>query len=189
MTNKEIIQNIVTKISYDNELICIAIDGNCAGGKTTLASQLMSDFDCNVFHMDDFFLQPFQRTPERFNEPGGNVDYERFKKEVLVPLNNRSDFSYRPFSCKEQKLSTEIYVPHKKINIIEGSYSLHPELEKFYTYKIFLEVSPELQKKRILQRNPLLHKRFFEEWIPLEEKYFRETNIKNRCDLVLNATE
>ena len=32
--------------------------------------------------MDDFYLQEYQRTQERYNEPGGNVDRERFKKEV-----------------------------------------------------------------------------------------------------------
>ena len=34
--------------------------------------------------MDDFFLRPEQRRPERFAEPGGNVDRERFAAEVLV---------------------------------------------------------------------------------------------------------
>lgn len=33
-------------------------------------------------HMDDFYLQGRQRTYERLNEVGGNVDYERFAKEV-----------------------------------------------------------------------------------------------------------
>ena len=43
--------------------IIIAIDGNCTAGKTTLAAVLEKEYDCNVFHMDDFFLRPEQRTP------------------------------------------------------------------------------------------------------------------------------
>ena len=169
--------------------VLVAIDGGCTSGKTTVADELSTHFDCNVFHMDDFFLRPEQRTAERFAEVGGNVDYERFKEEVLIPLSEGRAFSYRPFSCKEQKLLAPVSVINKQLNIIEGSYSLHLELEKSYTYKILLEIPPELQKKRILERNPILHKRFFEEWIPLEQKYFNETNIKNRCDLIINATE
>jgi hypothetical protein len=38
--------------------------------------------DATIFHMDDFYLQGRQRTYERLNEVGGNVDYERFAKEV-----------------------------------------------------------------------------------------------------------
>ena len=33
--------------------------------------------------MDDFFLQPKQRTKERLEQAGGNVDYKRFKKEIV----------------------------------------------------------------------------------------------------------
>ena len=61
----------------------IAVDGMSGSGKSTLAKLLTGLYGCNVFHMDDFFLQPFQRVPERFHEPGGNVDYERFKTQVI----------------------------------------------------------------------------------------------------------
>ena len=56
----------------------IAIEGPCLSGKTTYANKLAAELSvsCNVFHMDDFFLRPEQRTEERFNIPGGNVDYE-----------------------------------------------------------------------------------------------------------------
>ena len=48
------------KIQIDDLLktgrqIVIAIDGNCTAGKTTLAAVLEKEYDCNVFHMDDFF--------------------------------------------------------------------------------------------------------------------------------------
>ena len=56
----------------------LAIDGRCAAGKTTLAAQLARLSGCTVVPMDHFFLRPEQRTEERFLEPGGNVDRERF---------------------------------------------------------------------------------------------------------------
>ena len=49
-----------------NGTAIVAIDGKCTSGKTTLAAGLAEIFDCNVLHMDDFFLRPEQRTPERF---------------------------------------------------------------------------------------------------------------------------
>ena len=86
---KEIIsclKNRIDDLMRTDKQIVIAIDGNCTAGKTTLAAVLEKEYDCNVFHMDDFFLRPQQRTAERYAEPGGNVDYERFQEEVLIPL-------------------------------------------------------------------------------------------------------
>ena len=97
----------------ENNLVIVAIDGKCTSGKTTLASKLAEIYDCNVFHMDDFFLRPEQRTPERFAEVGGNVDYERFQEEVLLPLKSGKAFSYRPFDCSTFTLSAPVTVAPK----------------------------------------------------------------------------
>ena len=70
----------------ERDCVFVAIDGPCTSGKTTFAAMLNRRFGGNVLHMDDFFLRPEQRTPERFAEPGGNVDRERFETEVLAPL-------------------------------------------------------------------------------------------------------
>ena len=57
------------------DTVTVAIDGNCASGKSTLGRALAEAYEGSLFHMDDFFLRPEQRTPARFAEPGGNVDY------------------------------------------------------------------------------------------------------------------
>ena len=63
------------------ERIIIAIDGSCTAGKPTLSDALSEQYDCCVFHMDDFFLRPEQRPSERFAETGGNVDMSGFKRK------------------------------------------------------------------------------------------------------------
>ena len=163
----------------------MAIDGNCTSGKTTLANQLAANYDCNIFHMDDFFLRPEQRTPERFSEVGGNVDYERFLAEVLIPLKLGKPFSYRPFDCSTFELTDPITVIPKKVNIVEGTYSLHPYFGESYDLKILLTITPELQRQRIMERPAFLHKRFFEAWIPMENRYFEGFAISEKCDIVL----
>jgi len=58
-------------------------------------------------------------------------------------------------------------------------------LAKYYNLSVFLELSPDLQRKRIEKRNtPELAKRFFEEWIPMEQRYFTEFKVKERCDMI-----
>lgn len=164
--------------------VILGIDGPCTSGKTTLAARLQTMYDCNVIHMDDFFLRPHQRTPERFGETGGNVDYERFCEEVLVPLKTGLRFSYRPFDCATFTLAPPVPVTPKKLTVIEGTYSNHPYFGDPYNLKIFLTVSPEMQRRRILERPSFLHRRFFEEWIPMEQQYFHELQIQKACDLV-----
>ena len=90
----------VDALLQQKDRVVIAIDGVCGAGKTTLAAKLAEHYDCNVIPMDDFFLRPEQRTPARFAEPGGNIDYERFYEEVLLPLREGRAFFYRPFDCK-----------------------------------------------------------------------------------------
>ena len=181
----ETIRKKIDELLTQKDMVIVAIDGKCTSGKTTLASKLAQIYDCNVFHMDDFFLRPEQRTPERFAEIGGNVDYERFMEEVLTPLKACNAFSYRPFDCSTFTLAEPISVTLKKLNIIEGSYSNHPYFGNPYDLKILLTISDELQRQRILQRPAFLHKRFFEEWIPMEQKYIEYFKIHQTSDIVL----
>lgn len=168
------------------ERVLVAIDGSCTAGKTTLAGLLSQEFDCNVLHMDDFFLRPEQRTPERYAQTGGNVDRERFREEVLTPLCAGEGFSYRPFDCKTLKLRDPIPVEPKRLNIIEGSYSMHPFFGEPYDLKIFLSVTPELQHRRVEERPAVLHRLFFEKWIPMEKRYFEEFHIREGCGWALH---
>ena len=88
--------------------VIVALDGFCTAGKTTLAARLSETYDCHVIHMDDFFLRPEQRTPQRLAEPGGNVDYERFSEEILIPLKEGRPVTYRPYDCSAQALAQPV---------------------------------------------------------------------------------
>lgn len=168
------------------ERVTLAIDGPSGSGKTTVAKLLAGVYDSPIISMDHFFLQPAQRTVERFSEPGGNIDYERFKAEVVDKLGNKDGFSYRVFDCQVWDFTTQVEVATHFLRVVEGSYSHHPNFTSAYDLKVFLSISPEDQLARIEKRNgPLLLKRFKEEWIPLEERYFDVFQIREQSDLVI----
>ena len=172
------------------ERFVVAIEGGSASGKTTLSQILSQVYDCTVFHMDDYFLRPEQRTPQRFAEPGGNVDRERFLEEVLEPLSRGEIVRYRRFDCSTFTLKEPVEVEPKQLVIVEGAYSMHPELADHYDLSVFLDVSSELQRDRIVKRNgPEMAKRFHDEWIPMEQLYFSKMDVKERCDLVISVKE
>ncbi len=180
---EQIAEVILRNLPAKQRLI-IAIDGRCAAGKTTLAAYLQRKLSGSVFHMDDFFLRPKQRTAQRLDTPGGNVDYERFSSEILLPLlSGARRIAYRPYDCKTQALKPLLTLDASPVNIVEGSYSCHPALWDFYDVRIFLSISPEEQMRRIKVRNgELQFKQFQTKWIPLEERYFSVYRIKERCD-------
>lgn len=172
----------------DREHIFVAIDGPCASGKTTLARTLTERFGGNVLHMDDFFLRPEQRTLERFAEPGGNVDRERFETEVLAPLCAGHAVRYRPWDCHAGDFAESHTVEPSRLTLIEGSYSMHPALRGYYDCMICLAIDRDMQLDRLKRRDPRMLQRFVEEWIPLENRYFHETGTGQAADLLIDTT-
>lgn len=181
-------------LNYINEILTktasrpflIAIDGMCGSGKTTLGNYLAKELNASLFHMDDFFLQPHQRTGERLSEPGGNVDYERFKEEVLNHLADTNGVTFQPFSCSKWQLADAVTIPYNDIVVVEGSYSHHPYFEDLYNVKIYLEISKEEQKKRIIARDgEAIWPMFESKWILMENRYFEEYKIKEQSDYIL----
>lgn len=173
---------ISSQLNISDKLI-VAIDGPCASGKTTLTKFLQNKFNCNVFHIDDYFLRPEQRTQERLSVPGGNFDIERFENEVINGVLSDKAFFTRRFDCKTGALCSPIEITNTRLSVIEGVYSCHPNLQKYYDLKIFVKIPPEIQRERILSRNPTNADVFFDKWIVLEEKYFSAFSIEDGCDM------
>ena len=156
----------------------------------TLGELLQNVYGCPVFHMDDFFLRPEQRTEARFAQPGGNVDRERFLEEVLIPLREGRPVDYRRFDCATFTIAPPQRIEAGTLNIVDGAYSMHPDLAPYYDLSVFLPISAEKQRERILKRNAPAHaKQFFDRWIPLEQRYFDAFDVQDRCDLVLSADD
>ena len=173
----------------NNHPSMISIDGRCASGKTTLADLLKQIYDCNVFKMDDFFLQPDQRTKERLESPGENVDHERFETEVLIPLSKHEDVKLCKYNCSTMSIEPAILIPYKPLNIIEGSYSMHSNLQKYYDFSVFLTVNKEEQLSRLKKRNPNMLNNFIQRWIPLEETYFNTFSIQEKCNIQIDTSK
>lgn len=166
----------------------VAIDGRAAAGKTTAADLLSDALDAAVIHMDDFFLPAALRTRERLSRPGENVHHERFRSEVLPLLRDPKGFSYRRFDCARMELGKRRLVAPGAWRIVEGSYSCHPALGEYMDLRVFCDVRPAEQRRRILARNgPAQAETFETRWIPMEERYFEAFRIRETAQVVLHA--
>lgn len=172
----------------ENTTCVIAVDGRAASGKTTFSRQLAYITGGGVIHMDDFFLPVDMRTAERLNQPGGNVHYERFKKEVIPHLKYADAFSYQRFDCSKMSPGDMINVSASRWRIVEGAYCFHPVFGNYADLKIFFDITPETQLKRIRKRNgERAAQMFTSRWIPLEEKYIKAYGIKAQADVIIGG--
>jgi len=185
----EIIKQKISSLlsNKQKDKIIIAIDGMTGSGKTTLSQELIKEYDnIPIFHADDFFLLPVLRTEERLNEPGGNIHYERMKKEVIDPLikGKIGDLiKYKPYNCRIQNFGEEKILKINKINIVEGSYCLNPYFGKYYDLSIFLRINQKDQIERLTKRAPKMIDNFINKWIPLEKKYHDAFNLCENCNI------
>lgn len=174
----------IDRLRQAHAQVRVAIDGPCASGKSTLGAVLEHTYQCPLIHMDDFYLRPEQRTPERLAEPGGNVDYERFEREVLSPLCRGRAARYRPWLCREAAFGPEIAVEPCPLVVIEGSYALRPELRDSYHLRIWVEAPWEVRRARLLARGgPGCLARFEQIWVPLEDRYFSACRVRDCCHI------
>ena len=178
----------INKIKKENKAVVVAIDGRAASGKTTAAKSICDQlkYRAQVVHMDDFFLPMELRTAERFNMPGGNFHFERFKKEVMPFLKGCKGFQYRKFDCSIMDYGKDVTIDDFDVIVVEGAYSNHPILGEYADIKVFCDIKPEEQMRRIINRNGIKKAEMFKNrWIPLEEKYLKFYDIAQKAHIIL----
>lgn len=168
-------------------LVVVAIDGPSGAGKSTLSNDLKERYDAVIFRIDDYFLPDNLKTKERLSEIGGYFHYERMLEEVFQTIDKEYIVSHH-FNCATQSLEKREPFLTKEVIVIEGVYSHHPMLSKYMTYKVFMDVDKDEQRRRILERNGEdMLERWITEWIPREDDYFTHFDIKNLADFIINV--
>lgn len=177
----------IAALPADKRLL-VCIDGPSASGKTTLAQILQKVLDAALIPMDDFFLPHARKTPQRLAQPGGNADHERVVAQCILPWAAHEPICYQPYNCHLDALGAPIAVPDRRITLVEGCYALMPEIARHASLRVFLTVSPEVQRQRILIRNGESGLIAFQQrWIPLEQAYFAACQLPDEGCTVLSA--
>ncbi|MBI9010081.1 MAG: AAA family ATPase [Tenericutes bacterium] len=163
----------------------IAIEGEPASGKTTLANFLQKELDCNVVSVDDFYLPIEKRNELSFLKGGNNIDFERLIHEVILKHLQKEDIVYKGYDCKINEYEETKTLKYKEVLIIEGSYCLRVELLEYFDYKILMEVDSITQLDRLKLRPNF--KDFLDKWIPLSNNFIKENNVTKIVDKIIKS--
>ena len=179
----------IAHLLKERDSALISIDGRCGSGKTMLSQLINRVFDCNVLHIDDYYLPLDRRRPDWAEVPGANMDLVRFRQEALKPIRAGQNVFYRPYSCQQGTYLPSRPMPVKALTVAEGSYSQHPVLSDQYDLKIFLTCSADAQRARLRMREGDYFAMFERRWIPLEEGYLRQYRVEENCSLRVDTSE
>ena len=174
----------------------VAVDGRCGSGKTGFSGIVEQLIPCrmHVAHMDHFYLPP-ERRGERWTEvPAGNMDLERLRREILLPVRSGKPLTYPPFLpdgpvLDEYGEAIEMDPDDAALILVEGTYSQHPSLSEFYDYKMFLTCEREEQTRRLRAREGSYYPTFDRVWRTLEERYFSACGTRAAADLTVDTTD
>ena len=170
------------------ERVLVTVDGPCASGKTTLAGMLAEALEAPVLHTDDYVVPHAAKTPQRLAIPGGNCDWERLTKEVLLPWLLGEEAEIRRYDCGADCLLPPEVLPPVPLLLLEGSYVNLPAIRACADVRLFVDAPGPVRMARLARReSPESLARFHARWIPLEEAYFRAYGLPDDGCLIIRC--
>ncbi len=169
--------------------VLVALDGAGGAGKSTLARQLRDRCsNAAIIEMDNFYRpeeMPVRRawTPQEGYQKF--FDWKRLRDQVLEPLRSGRYSEYQVYDWISNSLSGWRNVPLDPVIIIEGVYSLRPELRSVYHISLFVETPKEICLNRLRSRTD--KEEDIQMWRAAEEWYFDNIMPQKNCDLIIEG--
>jgi uridine kinase len=167
--------------------VLIAIDGAGGAGKSTLAKQIGEKCsDAAIIEMDNFYRpeEPSVRRAWTPHEGYQNFfDWKRLQDQVLKPLQSGRSPAYQEYDWIANRLNGWKNVPLSPIIIVEGVYTLRPELRSFYHISLFVETPKDMCISRLRSRTDAEDD--IQMWRAAEDWYFANIGPQKNCDLIV----
>ena len=182
----EQVMNLLSK--HRKRPLFIAIEGHSAAGKSTLANRIAEAMnEVTIIHTDDFYrvmpeAERFNLTPEEGYER--YYEWQRLK-DVLETLGAGRLAEYKRYDWSANKLGETVSIKPEGIIIVEGCYSLRPELYPFYGLSFYVEAPSTLRLERQRNRDDN-SATWVARWHAAESYHFIKNAPEKYADLVLS---
>lgn len=174
------IQNLKAK----NRPAIIAISGFGGSGKSTLAAALKGQLrGAQVITVDDFAVG---RAHER-SADWSCYDRQRLQKQVLEPAQQGKPICYQAYDWQHDRLGEWRAVPSSTYLIIEGVGILHPDLLRYYDFKIWVDCRLKTATQRGMKRDRQLGNNHDNLWLNIWAPNDRDFMAKHRPNTVADS--
>ena len=190
MTQNELVA-LINALAARAPLTIVAIDGPSGSGKSTLSrtlNGLLPDsqvVDLEFFYSDVGVDPPDGLSPEQSYEQ--HVDWRALNEQVLRPLRRGDPGRYRLYDWIAGRRGDWVTVRPEGIVLIDGLYSMRPELTDAYDLTVYVEAPPTERAARLSRRpdNPV----WVERWAIGFDWYIDHKRVKERADIVVSGEE
>ncbi|MFA7337361.1 MAG: hypothetical protein WC028_11295 [Candidatus Obscuribacterales bacterium] len=175
--------------------ILIGIDGCGGAGKSHFSAHLGKELAAlapvQIVHMDDFYKPSFQRLPQRECDAliGSDFDWQRLRRDVLLPLSHGENCSYQRYDWPSDCLAEWHTVPASGITIVEGIYSIRYELASLYNLTAWVYCSRSQRLERGVERDGEAKRDLWEKyWMPVEDRYVELEEPHRRAKILVDGS-
>ncbi|MFG2668494.1 uridine kinase [Streptomyces sp. NPDC048387] len=168
----------------------VAIDGTGGSGKSTLAAAVAGHFDgATVVHVDDFYRPMPDREREQLDAEQGYhryFDWERLRDQVLIPLRDGHPARYQIYDWTTGQLGAWREIAPGTVVIVEGVYSIRPELARYYHFTAYVDTPRSLCLQRVRARGENSED-WINRWRAAEDYYLHTTWPQTRAKLLVRG--
>jgi uridine kinase len=183
------------KEQLQTQPIMIGIDGCGGAGKSHFSAHFGKELGAiapvQIVHMDDFYKPSIQRLPQRECDAliGSDFDWQRLRRDVLLPLSRGENCSYQRYDWPSDCLAEWHTVPASGITIVEGVYSIRHELVSFYNLTLWVYCSRSQRLERGVERDGEAKRHFWEQyWMPAEDRYVELEEPHCRAKILVDGS-
>lgn len=170
-------------------LTMVAIDGPSGSGKSTLSRTLNALLpgsqvvDLEFFYTDIGVDPPDGLAPEECYEQ--HVDWRALDAQVLRPLRRGEPGRYQLYDWIAEKRTGWVEVRPEGVVLVDGLYSMRPELMDTYDLTVYVDAPPTDRSARLAGRpdNPV----WVERWAIGFDWYIDHMRVKERADVVIDG--
>ncbi len=207
----ELIADLAAEISdIGHHRLRVAVDGYTAAGKTSFGHELAASMRMlgrsTLRASFDDFKKPWRDAKEkgydRTSGPGyyrNAPDFESAVELLLEPAGRTGSGSvvlcaHDPLTGADHR-STTVQAPPDAVLIVDSVFAFRPEYDRYWDYRIWLDISPELSLERGVDRDTDLEGRADAERLHRERYhaaeliYIDEVKPRSRAQIVIDNSD